>query len=101
MRCVLSFASCGAQLICSRTGSIWTKYTLLAIPGSFAFTMCFLPLYAWVAPKLGFSLEYTEIVSRIWTSLIFWLTLLGIPVLLLTRDFAWKSCVDRLPCRSV
>lgn len=55
--------------------------------------MCFLPLYAWVAPKLGFSLEYTEIVSRIWTSLIFWLTLLGIPVLLLTRDFAWKSCV--------
>ncbi|BGP36162.1 aminophospholipid translocase [Rhodotorula kratochvilovae] len=70
---------------------IWTKYTLAAIPGSFAFTMVFLPLYAWVAPMLGFSLEYTDIVSRLWTSLMFWLTMIGIPVLLLTRDFAWKS----------
>ncbi|BGP28306.1 aminophospholipid translocase [Rhodotorula toruloides] len=70
---------------------IWTKYTLLAIPGSFAFTMVFLPLYAWIAPMLGFSLEYTDIVSRLWTSLVFWLTIIGIPVLLLVRDFAWKS----------
>ncbi|GAA5960201.1 hypothetical protein JCM8115_002542 [Rhodotorula mucilaginosa] len=70
---------------------IWTKYTLLAIPGSFAFTMCFLPFYAWVAPKLGFSLEYTDIVSRLWTSLVFWLTIFGLPVLLLIRDFTWRS----------
>ncbi|GAA5906353.1 hypothetical protein JCM8208_003527 [Rhodotorula glutinis] len=70
---------------------IWTKYTLAAIPGSFAFTMVFLPLYAWVAPMLGFSLEYDDIVGRLWTSLMFWLTMIGIPVLLLTRDFAWKS----------
>ncbi|BGP52544.1 aminophospholipid translocase [Rhodotorula sphaerocarpa] len=70
---------------------IWTKYTLFAIPGSFAFTMCFLPLYAWVAPMLGFSLEYTDIVSRLWTSLVFWFTILGIPVLLLIRDFTWRS----------
>lgn len=53
--------------------------------------MCFLPLYAWVAPMLGFSLEYTDIVSRLWTSLVFWLTILGIPVLLLIRDFTWRS----------
>lgn len=71
--------------------SIWTKYTLAAIPGSFAFTMVFLPLYAWIAPMLGFSLEYDDIVGRLWTSLMFWLTMIGIPVLLLTRDFAWKS----------
>ncbi|GAA5974373.1 hypothetical protein JCM11641_005241 [Rhodosporidiobolus odoratus] len=70
---------------------IWTKYTLLAIPGSFAFTMGFLPLYAWVAPMLGFSLEYSDIVSRIWSSLVFWMTILLVPVLLMTRDFAWKS----------
>ncbi|GAA5877115.1 hypothetical protein JCM8547_008961 [Rhodosporidiobolus lusitaniae] len=70
---------------------IWTKYTLAAIPGSFAFTMLFLPFYAWVAPKLGFSLEYTDIVSRLWTSLVFWMTLLLVPVFLLTRDLAWKS----------
>jgi len=53
--------------------------------------MVFLPLYAWVAPMLGFSLEYDDIVGRLWTSLMFWLTMIGIPVLLLTRDFAWKS----------
>ncbi|GAA6019012.1 hypothetical protein JCM10207_006287 [Rhodosporidiobolus poonsookiae] len=70
---------------------IWTKYTLLAIPGSFVFTMGFLPLYAWIAPMLGFSLEYTSIVSRLWTSGVFWLTILLVPVLLLARDFAWKS----------
>ncbi|GAA6033681.1 hypothetical protein JCM8097_004379 [Rhodosporidiobolus ruineniae] len=70
---------------------IWTKWTLLAIPGSFFFTMGFLPLYAWVAPKLGFSLEYTDIVSRVWSSLVFWMTIILMPVLLLTRDFAWKS----------
>ncbi|GAA5828011.1 hypothetical protein JCM11251_005690 [Rhodosporidiobolus azoricus] len=70
---------------------IWTKYTLFAIPGSFLFTMGFLPLYAWAAPKLGWSLEYTSIVSRLWSSLVFWMVLLLMPVLLLTRDFAWKS----------
>ncbi|GAA5937294.1 hypothetical protein JCM1841_006032 [Sporobolomyces salmonicolor] len=70
---------------------IWTKYTLLAIPGSFVFTMGFLPLYAFVAPKLGFSLEYTDIVGRLWSSLVFWLTIFGLPFVLLTRDFAWKS----------
>ncbi|GAA5966757.1 hypothetical protein JCM3765_000939 [Sporobolomyces pararoseus] len=70
---------------------IWTKYTLLAIPGSFVFTMLFLPLYAWIAPMLGFSLEYTNVVGRLWSSLVFWLTIFGLPFLLLTRDFAWKS----------
>lgn len=58
--------------------------------------MCFLPFYAWVAPKLGFSLEYTDIVSRLWTSLVFWLTIFGLPVLLLIRDFTWRSSVVNL-----
>lgn len=71
--------------------SIWTKYTLLAIPGSFVFTMAFLPIYALVAPLIGFSKEYVGLVPRMWSSLVFWLTILGLPILLLTRDFAWKS----------
>lgn len=71
--------------------SIWTKYTLLAIPGSFVFTMAFLPIYALVAPLIGFSKEYTGIVPRLWSNLIFWMTILGLPFLLLLRDFAWKS----------
>ncbi|KAI5476970.1 phospholipid-translocating ATPase [Pseudohyphozyma bogoriensis] len=70
---------------------IWTKYTLFAIPGSFVFTMVFLPLYAWIAPMVGISQEYTNIVPRLWSSLIFWLTIFAMPIGLLTRDFAWKA----------
>lgn len=70
---------------------IWTKYTLFAIPGSFVFTMIFLPLYALIAPMVGLSAEYTNIVPRLWSSLVFWLTIFGMPIGLLTRDFAWKS----------
>lgn len=56
--------------------------------------MIFLPLYAWIAPKLGFSIEYTNIVPRLWSSLVFWATILGLPFLLLTRDYAWKAYVS-------
>ena len=55
--------------------------------------MIFLPLYALIAPLLGFSREYTNIVPRLWSSLVFWLTIMGLPILLLIRDFAWKSFV--------
>lgn len=89
--------------------SIWTKYTVagtlapssysltiliyslfLAIPGSFAFTMLFLPLYAVVAPAIGFSKEYQGIVPRLWTDAVFYLTLLLVPIVCLSRDFVWK-----------
>jgi len=69
---------------------IWTKYTVAAIPGSFAFTMLFLPLYAVVAPAIGFSTEYAGIVPRLWTSSVFYFVLILIPVFCLARDFAWK-----------
>ena len=38
--------------------SLWTKYTVAAIPGSFVFTMVFLPLYQLIAPMAGG--EYIE-----------------------------------------
>lgn len=53
--------------------------------------MAFLPIYALVAPLTGVSSVYRNIVPRLWSSLIFWLTIFGLPFLLLTRDFAWKS----------
>ncbi|THH02278.1 hypothetical protein EW026_g541 [Hermanssonia centrifuga] len=87
--------------------SLWTKYTvagkylidsnfytkthaLQAIPGSFVFAMLFLPLYAVVAPAIGFSKEYIGIVPRLWTDAVFYLVLLLVPILCLSRDFAWK-----------
>ncbi|KAH8922693.1 aminophospholipid-transporting P-type ATPase [Atractiella rhizophila] len=70
---------------------LWTKYSLIAIPGSLAFTFIYLPVYQIVAPLIGFSLEYDQIVPRLWSSLVFWLFIIGLPVLMLIRDFAWKS----------
>ncbi|KAJ7072605.1 calcium transporting ATPase [Mycena amicta] len=69
---------------------LWTKYTAAAIPGSFAFAMLFLPLYALVTPLLGFSQEYDGLVPRLWTDSIFYLVLLFIPIFCLVRDFVWK-----------
>ncbi|KAF9228273.1 phospholipid-translocating P-type ATPase [Gyrodon lividus] len=69
---------------------LWTKYTVAAIPGSFVFTMLFLPLYATVAPAIGFSTEYSGLVPRLWTDAVFYLMLLLLPVFCLSRDFAWK-----------
>ncbi|KAL0956262.1 hypothetical protein HGRIS_002416 [Hohenbuehelia grisea] len=69
---------------------IWTKYTVAAIPGSFVFTMLFLPLYAVVAPAIGFSTEYQGIVSRLWTDWVFYFMLILVPIVCLSRDFVWK-----------
>lgn len=70
--------------------NIWTKYTVLAIPGSMVIWMAFIPIYATVAPKLGFSTEYDGVVPRLFPSPVFWLMALVLPVLCLLRDFAWK-----------
>lgn len=70
--------------------SLWTKYTVAAIPGSFVFTMLFLPLYAVIAPAIGFSTEYAGIVPRLWTDAVFYFVLLLIPLFCLSRDLAWK-----------
>ncbi|KAH7920341.1 Ca-transporting ATPase [Leucogyrophana mollusca] len=69
---------------------LWTKYTVAAIPGSFVFTMLFLPLYAEVAPAIGFSMEYYGLVPRLWTDAVFYFMLILIPIVCLARDFVWK-----------
>jgi hypothetical protein len=63
---------------------------IAAIPGSFIFTMIFLPLYAIVAPAIGFSTEYFGIVPRLWSNAVFYFMLILVPVLCLARDFVWK-----------
>lgn len=70
--------------------SIWTKYTVMAIPGSFIIWMALMPLYAEVAPRLGFSTEYFGILARLITSPVFWAMTVVLPFLCLIRDFAWK-----------
>lgn len=52
--------------------------------------MAFLPFYAVVAPAIGFSKEYLNIVPRLWTDAVFYFMLLLVPILCLSRDLAWK-----------
>ncbi|BEI85482.1 hypothetical protein CcaverHIS002_0508830 [Cutaneotrichosporon cavernicola] len=62
---------------------VWTKYTVAAIPGSFIFTMIALPLYAFIAPLLNFSIAYKG-------NPVFYFCLILFPPLCLLRDYAWK-----------
>ena len=71
--------------------NIWTKYTVIAIPGSLAIWFIFLPIYAYAAPKLGFSTEYAGLLPILLSSAKFWLmSCVVLPALCLLRDFAWK-----------
>jgi phospholipid-transporting ATPase len=70
---------------------LWTRWTVLAIPGSFVLTIVFLPLYMLIAPAIGFSLEYQNLIPRLFTSAVFWFTIVVLPALCLSRDFTWKS----------
>jgi len=71
--------------------NIWTKYTVIAIPGSLAIWFIFLPVYATVAPKLGISEEYVNVLPVLFGDPNFWLmSCVVLPALCLLRDFAWK-----------
>lgn len=70
--------------------NIWTKYTVLAIPGSMALWFILLPVYATVAPKLNISTEYIGVIQRMFPDPRFWAMLCVLPPLCLIRDFAWK-----------
>ncbi|KAI9845262.1 MAG: hypothetical protein M1837_005018 [Sclerophora amabilis] len=70
--------------------NIWTKYTFLAIPGSMVIWMVFLPVYATVAPMVNFSTEYHGVLPKLFSTPVFWLMCLVLPVLCLLRDFSWK-----------
>ncbi|CAD6565970.1 MAG: aminophospholipid translocase [Alectoria sarmentosa] len=70
--------------------NIWTKYTFLAIPGSMVIWLAFIAVYATVAPKLGFSTEYDGVIPRLFTSPVFYLMAVVLPMICLLRDFAWK-----------
>lgn len=70
--------------------SQWTKFTLVAIPGSFALWLIAFPLYAVIAPKVNVSKEYYGIVPFVYGSAVFWLTIIVVPVLCLMRDFLYK-----------
>lgn len=70
--------------------TLWTKFTVLAIPGSFLLWLGLFPIYAIVAPSINVSREYYGVLPHTYGSATFWASLFGISVLCLLRDFAWK-----------
>ncbi|KAL1977454.1 hypothetical protein VTN31DRAFT_313 [Thermomyces dupontii] len=68
----------------------WTKYHVLAIPGSLLIWFIFLPAYGYAAPAIGFSQEYTGLIPVIFTLPQFYLMAIILPAICLVRDFAWK-----------
>lgn len=71
--------------------NIWTKYTVLAIPGSFAIWLVFIPVYSTVAPMINnLSIELHGIPAEMFSSPVFYALLLLLPPLCLFRDIAWK-----------
>lgn len=70
--------------------TLWTKFTLLAIPGSFIFWLIWYPGYATIAPMANTSTEYYGVLAHTYPSLMFWAAIFGISILCLIRDFVWK-----------
>ncbi|KAF7546875.1 hypothetical protein G7046_g9179 [Stylonectria norvegica] len=68
----------------------WTKYHVLAIPGSMAIWYVFIAGYGIVAPMINLSEEYHGVVPRLYSSPVFWLQTVNLAVMCLLRDFAWK-----------
>lgn len=68
----------------------WTKYHVIAIPGSMALFIGFIAAYATVAPLAGVSKEYHGLVPVLFSMPMFWLQMVVLPVLCLSRDVAYK-----------
>ncbi|CAM1505472.1 Fc.00g111090.m01.CDS01 [Cosmosporella sp. VM-42] len=68
----------------------WTKYHVLAIPGSMAIWYVFVAAYGIVAPMANISEEYHGVIPRLYASPVFWLQTVNLAVMCLLRDFAWK-----------
>ncbi|KAI8373598.1 hypothetical protein EDC96DRAFT_438020 [Choanephora cucurbitarum] len=71
---------------------IWTKYTIIAIPGSFAIWFIFLPLVAYVGPlvPMDIFMEYYGIIPLLFGNVNFWLFIIVVPLGCILRDYLWK-----------
>lgn len=68
----------------------WTKYHVLAIPGSMVIWLVFVAVYGTVAPKLNISMEYFGVIPRLFSDPMFWLQMPTLAIFCLLRDFVWK-----------
>ncbi|KAG2212463.1 hypothetical protein INT46_008000 [Mucor plumbeus] len=71
---------------------IWTKYTVIAIPGSMVIWFIFMPLVSYVGPLLPWDIfmEYIGIVPRLFGNVNYWLFFILVPLACNLRDYLWK-----------
>ncbi|OMJ21447.1 putative phospholipid-transporting ATPase DRS2 [Smittium culicis] len=70
--------------------STWTKWTVIAIPGSLVIWLGFIPLYAYVGPKIGIASEYQGLIRNIFGNPLYWIVFIIVPLACILRDYAWK-----------
>ena len=68
----------------------WTKYHVLAIPGSMLIWYGFIAVYGTVAPMVNISTQYHGVIPPLYTSPVFYLQTVALAIMCLIRDFAWK-----------
>jgi phospholipid-transporting ATPase len=70
--------------------SNWTKYHVIAIPGSMLIWWVLVVVYAYLGPQMTLSKELIGVIPRLYTSPVFWLQPFALACICLVRDFAWK-----------
>ncbi|CAH0049250.1 unnamed protein product [Clonostachys solani] len=70
--------------------SNWTKYHIIAIPGSMAIWWVLLVALSYIGPMINMSNELYGIIPRLYSSPVFWLQMFALAFLSLSRDIAWK-----------
>ncbi|ORX65446.1 aminophospholipid translocase [Anaeromyces robustus] len=68
----------------------WNKYTTLAIVGSYACWIILLPIYCYIGPLINLSPELDGMEKKIYSSSIFWFSVIIIPCVCIFRDYIWK-----------
>ncbi|KAL1918098.1 uncharacterized protein VTP21DRAFT_3364 [Calcarisporiella thermophila] len=68
----------------------WNKYSAISIAGSLFVWIIFLPIFAFIAPRINLSFEYDGLVVQLFSSLYFYLFVIAVPLLCIIRDYIWK-----------
>lgn len=84
--CVLATVLLKSALITNN----WTKFAFVCIPGSFIIWFIFIPFYTSIFPSIYIGSELYGITKPLFSSPVFWLTVIILPLICLFRDFVWK-----------
>ncbi|VUZ40996.1 unnamed protein product [Hymenolepis diminuta] len=85
--------TCAVLTVCLKAGlehTAWTLFSHFAIWGSMALWFLFLIVYSHLYPTFPIGPEMVAMDTACFRSAVFWLLLIVVPVIALTRDFVWK-----------